>query len=187
MLLNDIVEVSRLTGAASGRLAKIDLLAGCLRRAQGEEIEIAVAWLAGGLRQGRIGLGYGVWRDAVGPTAASAPSLTLVEVDSALDRVQRLRGSGSGAERRRLLGARFARATREEQEFLLRLIVGELRQGALEGVMTEAVGRAACLPAADIRRAVMLAGSMTAVGSAALREGKAGLARFSIELFRPIR
>jgi len=187
MLLNDIVAVSRLTGEVSGRLAKIDLLAACLRRAQGEEIEIAVAWLAGGLRQGRIGLGYGAWRDAIGPTAASVPLLTLVEVDTILDRVQRLRGPGSAAERRRLLGALFARATREEQEFLLRLIVGELRQGALEGVMMEAIARAADLPAADIRRAVMLAGSMTSVGSAALREGKAGLARFSVELFRPIR
>jgi DNA ligase 1 len=86
-----------------------------------------------------------------------------------------------------LLGELFARATREEQDFLLRLIVGELRQGALEGVMMDAIGRAADLPAADVRRAVMLAGSMTAVASAALREGRTGLARFSLELFRPIR
>jgi ATP-dependent DNA ligase I len=187
MLLKDIVETSRLIGEVSGRLAKIDLLAACLRRARGEEIEIAVAWLAGGLRQGRIGLGYSGVREAIGAAAASIPVLTLVEVDAAVDHVQQLRGSGSGAERQRRLRDLFGRATREEQEFLLRLILGELRQGALEGLMMEAIARAADLPAADVRRAVMLAGSMTAVAGVAAREGRAGLARFSIELFRPVR
>ncbi|HEU0017093.1 MAG TPA: hypothetical protein VFQ31_01850, partial [Methyloceanibacter sp.] len=159
MLLKDIVETSRLIGEVSGRLAKIDLLAACLRRARGEEIEIAVAWLAGGLRQGRIGLGYSGVREAIGADAASIPVLTLVEVDAAVDHVQQLRGSGSGAERQRRLRDLFGRATREEQEFLLRLILGEPRQGALEGLMMEAIARAADLPAADVRRAVMLAGS----------------------------
>jgi DNA ligase-1 len=187
MVLNDIVEVSRLIGEASGRLAKIDLLAQCLRRARGEEIEVAVAWLSGGLRQGRIGLGYGAVREAMGPAAASTAALTLLEVDAVLERVQRVRGSGSGAERQQLLRDLFGRATHEEQAFLLRLILGELRQGALEGLMMEAIARAADLPAADVRRAVMLAGSMTAVAGAALRQGSTGLARFSVELFRPIR
>jgi DNA ligase-1 len=187
MLLNGIVETSRLVGEASGRLAKIELLAACLRRTRGEESEIAVAWLSGGLRQDRIGLGYAALRDALGSDAAPTPLLTLIEVDAVLDGVQRLRGSGSGAERQRKLGDLFGRATREEQAFLVRLILGELRQGALEGLMIEAIARAADLPAVDVRRAVMLAGSMTAVAGAALREGAAGLARFSIELFRPIR
>jgi DNA ligase-1 len=187
MLLNDIVETSRLVGEASGRLAKIDLLAACLRQARGEEIEIAVAWLSGSLRQGRIGLGYAAVRGAIGSDAVSTPLLTLLEVDAVLDRVQRLRGSGSGAERQQQLRDLFGRATREEQAFLLRLVLGELRQGALEGLMMEALARATGLPVADIRRAVMLAGSITVIGGAALREGRTGLARFSIEPFRPVR
>jgi DNA ligase-1 len=186
MLLNDIVETSRRVGEKSGRLAKIDLLAACLRRARAEEIEIAVAWLSGGLRQGRIGLGYAALREAIGD-AASTPLLAIVDVDAALDRVQRVRGRGSAAERKHRLRDLFGRATQDEQTFLLRLILGELRQGALEGLMMEAIARAAELPLADIRRAAMLAGSMTAVARAALTEGRPGLARFAVELFRPIR
>ena len=187
MVLNDIVETSRRVGEVSGRLAKIDLLAACLNRARAGEIDIAIAWLSGGLRQGRIGLGYAALRGAIGSSAASSPLLTLAEVDAVLERVQRVRGAGSGGERQRALGELFDRATRDEQAFLARLILGELRQGALEGLMMEAIARAAALPVADIRRGVMLAGSMTAVGQAALTEGGAGLARFAVELFRPIR
>ena len=187
MLLNDIVETSRRVGEVSARLAKIDLLAACLKRARAGEIDIAIAWLSGGLRQGRIGLGYAALRDATGSTAVSTPLLTLAEVDAVLERVQHVRGSGSGSERQRVLGDLFGRATRDEQAFLARLILGELRQGALEGLMMEAIARAAALPVADIRRGVMLAGSMTTVGHAALTEGGAGLARFSVELFRPVR
>ncbi|MGH6926842.1 MAG: ATP-dependent DNA ligase, partial [Dongiaceae bacterium] len=187
MLLNDLVETSRRVGEVSGRLAKIEQLAGCLRRAGPEEVEIAAAWLAGELRQGRIGVGYAALRDATGDSAATLPSLALAEVDAALDRVQATRGSGSAAERLRLLRALFGRATRDEQEFLVRLVIGELRQGALEGLMIEAVARAADIPVAEIRRAVMLAGALIPVARAAMTEGRVGLARFAIELFRPLR
>jgi DNA ligase 1 len=187
MLLNDLVETSRRVAEISGRLAKVDLLAACLRRTRAEEIEIAVAWLSGSLRQGRIGTGYAALRDAIGSSAAPAPLLTLAEVDAVLDRVQHVRGRGSGAERQQKLRDLFVRATRGEQAFLIRLMLGELRQGALEGLMMEAIAQAADIPVADIRRAVMMAGSMTVVARAALAEGKAGLARFSVELFRPIR
>jgi DNA ligase-1 len=187
MLLNDLVATSRRVGEVSGRLAKIEQLAGCLRRAEAEEIDIAVAWLSGELRQGRIGVGYAALRDAMGETAAPTPSLALAEIDAVLDRVQATRGSGSAAERLRLLRELFGRATRDEQEFLVRLVIGELRQGALEGLMIEAVARAAGIPVAEIRRAVMLAGSLVPVARAAMTEGKAGLARFAIELFQPLR
>src|SRR5262245_24401218 len=133
MLLNDIVEISRRIGEVSGRLAKIELLAACLRRAVADEIDIAVTWLSGELRQGRIGVAYATLREAMAETAVPSPSLTLDEVDAELRRVSQTRGSGSGAERLRLLRELFARATRAEQEFLVRLLVGELRQGALEG------------------------------------------------------
>src|SRR5690242_14747476 len=117
MLLNDIVETSRRVGEVSGRLAKIEHLAGCLRRAVAEEIDIAVAWLAGELRQGRIGIGYAALREAMAEAAAPAASLTLGDVDAALYRVSQTRGSGSGSERLHLLRQLFARATRDEQEF----------------------------------------------------------------------
>src|SRR5262249_3209622 len=141
MLLNDIVETSRRVGEVSGRLAKIEQLAGCLRRAVADEVDIAVAWLSGELRQGRIGIGYAAVRETMAEAAAPARSLTLGEVDAVFDRVSQTRGSGSGAERQRLLRELFARATRDEQEFLVRLMMGELRQGALEGLMIEAVSR----------------------------------------------
>jgi DNA ligase-1 len=187
MLLNEIVQTSRRVGEVSGRLAKIEQLAGCLRRAEGEEIGIAVAWLSGELRQGRIGVGYAALRDAVGETAAATPGLALAEVDRTLDRVQATRGSGSGAARLQLLRELLGRVTREEQDFLVRLLMGELRQGALEGLMVEAVARAAGVPVAEVRRAVMLTGAILPVAYATLTEGKAGLARFAIELFRPLR
>jgi len=187
MLLTDLVETSRRIGEVSGRLAKIEQLAGCLRRAAAEEIDIAVAWLSGELRQGRIGVGYAALREASGEAAAPAPSLTLAEADAALERVQATRGSGSTAERLRRLRELFGRATRDEQAFLVRLLVGELRQGALEGLMVEAVARAADIPVAEIRRAVMLSGTLMPVARAALADGRPGLARFAVELFRPLR
>src|SRR5215468_10570101 len=118
MLLNDIVETSRRIGEVSGRLAKIEQLAACLRRAVAQEIDIAVAWLSGEMRQGRIGIGYAALREAMAEAATAAPTLTLGEVDPALERVAQTRGSGSGAERLRLLRELFVRATRDEQEFL---------------------------------------------------------------------
>src|SRR6185312_5534981 len=187
MLLNDIVETSRRVGELSGRLAKIEQLADTLRRAAVDEIEVAVAWLSGELRQGRIGIGYAAVRDAMAEAAAPTPSLTLGDADAALARVSQTRGSGSGSERLRLLRELFIAATRDEQEFLVRLIMGELRQGALEGLMIEAVARAVELPVAEIRRAIMLTGSIAPVARAALAEGKAALARFAIQLFRPLR
>ena len=109
MLLNDIVETSRRVGEVSARLAKIDLLAACLKRARAGEIDIAIAWLSGGPRQGRIGLGYAALRDATGSTAVSTPLLTLAEVDAVLERVQHVRGSGSGSERQRALATQLYR------------------------------------------------------------------------------
>jgi DNA ligase-1 len=188
MLLNEIVETSNRTAAVSGRLAKIGLLAETLRHAEREEVDIAVAYLAGELREGRIGIGYAALRDAVAGAEASAASvLTLPEVDSALSDLAAIRGSGSASQRRRLLGNLLGRATTKEREFLFRLIIGELRQGALEGLRVEAVARAAELPVAEVRRAVMLSGSLQPVARAVLVEGRSGLAHFVIEMFRPLR
>jgi DNA ligase-1 len=118
--------------------------------------------------------------------AASAPQLTLAIVDADLERLSQVRGRGSAVERARLLSDLFAKATGSEQDFLARLLLGELRQGALEGIMQDAIARAAGLPAAKVRTAAMRAGGLPAVAQAALAEGEPGLARFALTVFRPV-
>jgi DNA ligase-1 len=170
------------------RLAKIERLADLLRRMEPAEVPIGVAWLSGALRQGRIGVGYAAVRDALAatPAAAETSPATLREVDAALTRIAALGGRGSAAERARALGLLFAGASEAERDFLAPLLVGELRQGALEGIMVEAIARAAAVPASEVRRALMVAGDLGAVAGAALARGGAGLEAFRLELFRPL-
>ena len=186
MLLAELVQTSRRVAATRARLAKIELLATLLRRADPGEIETLIAFLSGAPRQGRIGVGYTTLHAARSDAAAAAPTLTLTAVDAVLQRLATTAGKGSAQVKEQLLGELFGRATADEQEFLIRLGVGELRQGALEGLVTEAVARAAGLDAADVRRATMLAGDLGRVAHAALTQGAAGLAGFRIELFRPL-
>ena len=186
MKLHELVTTSRQVAATSGRHAKIDLLAALLQRAAADEIETAIAALSGSLRQGRIGVGYAALRAARPERPADRPTLDLITVDAALEQVAQTRGLGSAAAKDRLLRELFARATEEEQDFLLRLLIGELRQGALEGLMIEAVARATALDPDGVRRAAMLAGGLGPVARAALTDGAAGLARFSLKLFRPL-
>ncbi len=186
MRLNEIVETSARVTEVGGRLVKIGHLAEALRQAGPYQARVAVGLLTGVPRQGRIGIGFSQLREARAEPAAAEPTLTLAEVDAAFERLLAIRGKGAAGERLRELRKVFGRATLGEQDFLVRLLVGELRQGALEGVMVEAVAKAAGLPAADVRRAVMLAGDLGVVAEAALGEGAAGLARFAIELFRPV-
>ena len=186
MRLSEIVTASARVADASGRLVKIGHLAACLRQAGPEAAPVAVGLLSGLPRQGRIGIGHASLRLARAEPAAAEPGLTLAEVDAAFDRLLAVGGKGAAAERLRLLKELFGRASEAEQDFLLRLLVGELRQGALEGVLVEAVAKAAGLPAADVRRAAMLAGDLGVVAEAALGAGAAGLARFAVQLFRPV-
>jgi DNA ligase-1 len=181
-----VVETSARATQTRGRLAKRDAIADCLCTVAPEEIEIAVAFLSGETRQGKLGVGYAGLHGLLGGAAAAEPSLELREVDDALARIAVTAGKGSTAARAAQLRALFARATRAEQDFLLRLLTGELRQGALEGVMVEAIAVAARVPVDDVRRAAMHAGDLPAVARAAMTEGAAGLARFSIELNRPL-
>jgi len=185
MLLDDLVTTSRRVTETRARSAKTAALADLLRRLAPEEIEPAVSWLSGELRQGRIGLGGAAVRDTRTAAAAEA-SLTIAEVDVTFARIAGTTGSGSTAERTRLLSGLLARATQPEQEFLVRLIHGELRQGALAGLMAEALAAAAALPADEVRRALMLAGELPAVARAALTEGRPGLGRFHLQIFRPL-
>lgn len=185
MLLADLVQTSAAVAATPARLPKIELLAECLRRAAPDEIMIVVAYLSGELPQRQIGVGYASLRDV--PRPAEAATLTVAAVDSAFERIGQQAGAGSQAERRRLLAELFGAATAGEQRFLIRLLGGELRQGALDGVMTEAIARAARVPSGQVRRALMLSGSLGAVGAAALGQGTAGLAAFRLAVGNPLR
>ncbi len=185
MLLAEIAEVSQAVAATSGRLAKVGMLAGALREAGPLEVPIAVAYLSGELPQRQIGVGWAVLRE--GFPAAAVSTLGLAEVDAAFSAIGAVAGRGSAAARKVLVGELFGRATSAEQRFLVGLLSGELRQGALEGVMTDAVARAASVPVAEVRRAMMLRGSLGAVAAAALAGGSTELHTFGLEVGRPVR
>ncbi len=185
MLLDQLVHTSAQVAKTSGRLRKIGLLTDLLKLARPPEIEIAIPYLSGSVRQAKLGAGWATLQAARVPPAG-APTLELAEVDAMLARLAATTGKGSAGAKAELLRGLFSRATADEQDFLVRLVTGELRQGALEGIMVEAVAKAAGLPASDVRRAAMLAGDLGPVAQAALTEGAAGLARFAIQLFRPI-
>jgi DNA ligase-1 len=187
MLFAELTSVSRRIGATRARLEKTSVLAGLLRRLASDEIDPAVAFLSGQLRQGRIGLGPAAAREAMrGTAAAGEPALSIAEVDATFTRIAGVSGAGSTGERQRLFGGLLARATEEEREILVRLVLGELRQGALEGLMAEALASASEVPAAEVRRALMLSGDLMAVARAVLVDGRAGLGRFRLEMFRPL-
>ncbi|MBV9499593.1 MAG: ATP-dependent DNA ligase [Acidobacteriaceae bacterium] len=185
MLFAEIVETSRRIAGTTKRLEKTDLLATLLRRLTPEEVEIAVSFLSGATRQGRIGIGYATLRDAL-PDPAAESTLELGEVDGALSQIAAVQGAGSEQARRDLLINLLARSTRQEQQFLSGLLVGELRQGALEGIMLEALAKASGVSTDRIRRAAMAAGGAGAVARPLMEHGEAGLTHFNVQLFRPV-
>src|SRR5919204_4842736 len=184
MRLEEIVRASADVAATRSRRAKIERLASTLLQLRPDEVPIAVGYLAGEIPQGSIGVGWAALRSI--PAPAGDATLELLDVHAALAQIARAVGPGSQAARRSLLTGLFGRATEPEQRFLTRLLLGDLRQGALEGVMVEAVARAAGLPAADVRRALMLAGDLGEVARAALSEGAPGLSRFRLTVLRPV-
>src|SRR5262245_40099713 len=153
MLFARIAETSADVAATSSRLAKVRRIAECLAEASPEEVSIAVAYLSGELPQGTVGVGWAALRTR--PSAAAEASLAVLEVDPAVTRLQAITGAGSQAARRELLAGLFSRATDAEQRLLVGLFLGELRQGALEGVMADAVAKAADVSVTDVRRAAM--------------------------------
>jgi len=186
MLLADLLAASERVAATRSRLAKVDALSECLRRLDPPEIALGVAYLSGDIRQGKIGIGYSGLKEALAAPAATSPGLTLLRVDEELERLSQVKGRGSAGERAQSLSALFAKATPPEQDFLARLLLGELRQGALEGIMLDAIAKAAGLAPAKVRAAAMRAGGLPAVAQAALSEGDAGLARFALTVFQPV-
>jgi ATP-dependent DNA ligase I len=184
MLLDDVARASSEVAATPARLRKVERLAACLAAASPEEVPVAVAYLSGELPQGSIGVGWASLRDLPPPSAE--PSLGLLEVDAVLDRVGRTSGPGSQAARREALAGLFERTTGPERRFLFGLLLGDLQQGALGGVMVEAVARAASVPAAEVRRALMVAGSLGPVARAAVAGGREALAGFRLTLLQPL-
>jgi ATP-dependent DNA ligase I len=185
VLLSEIAETSRAVAATSARRAKAELLATALRDAGADEVSIAVAYLSGELPQRQIGVGWAALRER--PRPAAETTLTLAEVDAAFTEIGRISGKGSVAARKHRIDALFARATAPEHDFLVALLSGELRQGALDGVMADAIATAAGVPQAEVRRAVMFRGSLGAVASAALGRGSEGLRAFGLEVGRPVK
>ncbi len=187
MLLARLVEVSTAVAGTGSRLAKRDLIAALLKEAatDGDELDIAASYLSGTLRQRRTGLG---WRGlAEAPSPASEPSVSLTEVDATLEEIGGLSGSGSAGARREAVAALFARMTEPEQAYLRNLVTGNVRQGALDSVMLDAIAQAGEIPVQAVRRAAMFSAPTGPIATAALTGGEAALAEFSMLVGRPVR
>ena len=186
-LLAEIVSTSARIGATPSRLAKARGIAALLEQLAPEEVGIAVSYLSGELPQGRIGVGYAALQAAASAGQPPAvPGLTVVQADRDITELAAIRGTGSAGRRSAALQDLFSRATAEERTFLIRLLVGELRQGALAGVMVDAIAAAWRIPVAQVRRAAMYAQSLGAVALTAVAQGVGGLDRFQLELFSPV-
>jgi DNA ligase-1 len=184
-LLADIVATSRAVSATASRSAKKRLLADCLRASSADELDIAVQYLSGEIRQKRLGIGAAALRSCM-TGAAGEPSLQLLDVDRLLDELAVMRGGGSTARRSAALTTLFGRATPEEQEFLQRLLVGELRQGALAGVMIEAIAAATDVPVADVRRAAMYESNLGVIARRGRESGVEGLKGYRLQVMSPV-
>ncbi len=185
MLLADLVAASETVAATRARSKKVAALAEVIGRLSPGEVETGVAFLSGQTRQGRIGIGWATVR-AVDPPPAPSPSLTIGDVDDVLDLLAVTSGSGSAAARVTRLTALLARATQTEASFLKRLLLGDLRQGALEGIVADAVAKAFGVPLAAVRRATMLSGDLRVVAVLAQSGGEAALAAVGLEVLRPV-
>ncbi|MFJ9247613.1 ATP-dependent DNA ligase [Streptomyces sp. NPDC101776] len=184
MLLTRLAQVSQEVAATSARSRKIALLAELFRDAEADDVPIVIPYLAGRLPQGRLGIGWKVLSRPAPP--APEPTLTVREVDARLTALGKVSGAGSQAERARLVGELMGAATADEQRLLFGLITGEVRQGALDAVAVEGLAEATGAPSTDVRRAVMLAGSLQTVAEALLAEGPASLDRFRLTVGRPV-
>jgi DNA ligase-1 len=185
VLLADVVATSATVAGTRSRTAKAAAIADLLRRADAGEVEPVTAWLSGETRQGRLGVGWQTLAKLSG-APADDPSLTVSAVDDTLTELAGTAGAGSVARRDALVTALMSAATSDEQRFLVRLLTGELRQGALEGVVLDAVAAAAGVPAASVRRALMLSGRLPETAATALTGGIEALDAVRLEVGRPV-
>ena len=184
-LLADVVSASKAVTDTPARSRKVAILAELLRRLEPSEVPMAVGFLTGVPRQGRVGVGYSTI-NGIEVMPAEEPTVTIGELDAAISRVLETRGGGSAARRRELLEGLLGRVTVEEADFVKRLFTGGLRQGALAGVMTDAVAKAAGVPGELARRALMLSGDLSRTAEIAMSTGEEGLRAVGFELFRPV-
>jgi ATP-dependent DNA ligase I len=182
--LREVVDTWIEVRVTSARGGKVERLAALLRRLAPTETAPAVAWLSGELTQRQIGVGWAALRDQ--PLPVSESTLAIGDVEATFTRVGGLSGQGSQAARRAAIAGLLGRATEDEQRFLVALLLGDIGQGALAGVMVDAVAKAAGVPRADVRRALMLRGDLGAVAATALADGGAGLRAITLELLRPV-
>ncbi len=190
MLLADVVATSSAVGSTRSRTTKIEALAALISRCGADEIVPVVGFLTGEPWQGRVGVGWrtlAAARDELAARAAEVPTLTVADLDEAISVIESTTGAGSAAARRSVLGELFARATDTENDFVFRLMTGELRQGALAGLMADAIACAAELPATAVRRAAMLGGDLGETARQALTGGQAALDEVHLQLLRPVR
>jgi len=181
----DLVGLSQALATNSSRRAKIDLIAGWLRAASPADARLAASYLAGQIPQGRVGIGWASISNAA-TSPASASSLVLSDVDEGFEAAAGVSGTGSEEARRSILVGLLERATADEQVFLSRLLLGEVRHGAMERVVVDALAVSAMVPLDLVRRALMVGGDLGEVAEAALDGGSARLRRFRLRLFRPV-
>jgi DNA ligase-1 len=184
--LADLVTTSRAVGATRSRSAKVRELAELLRRTPPEEVPVVVGFLMGAPRQGKVGVGWSTVGESADVAPAAEASLSVADVDGAVHRLRTATGAGSSTARRRVVRELFGRATGEEADFLRRLLLGELRQGALEGLMADAIASAARVPIASVRRAAMLTGDLGRVAALALGGGRLALDGIGLQVLQPV-
>jgi len=186
MLLSHLVTVVKAVRATTRKSEKVRILAEALRQTSGREAELVALYLSGSLPQGKIGVGWNVIQRAMAGEASGDGPLGLLDVDAAFNRLAADQGTGTTARRVAELRWLFSRATAEERQILSQLLIGEIRQGALEGLLLDAIAKAAGLSSAEIRQAFMFAPNVGSVARVALEEGQTGLSRFALTLFKPV-
>src|SRR6185295_8540671 len=186
MHLSELVSLVNKVRATSKKTEKVAILAQGLRHVHGKEIELLASYLVGSTPQGRIGIGWRMIESAMPPDVGAGGLLTLADVDVTLQAIAVDQGPGSSERKSAVLRRLFDRADTEERRFLTQLLLGEVRQGALEGLLLEAIAKAAALPVWDVRQAMMFKGNIGEVARLALDESAGGLARIGFQLFAPI-
>jgi DNA ligase-1 len=186
MQLASLVTLVGQVRASTKKTEKVRLLADFLRQTRGRETELAAFYLSGSLPQGKIGVGWRMIEAAITGNPPKSTSLTLPEIDQIFDDIASSQGSGSADKKLKALRHLFERTSAEERNFVSGLLMGEIRQGALEGLILDAVSKAANLPFDDVRQAMMFSGNLGEVARAALEQGAAGLSRFTLRLLTPV-
>ncbi len=187
VLLADVVATSNAVASTRARKTKIELLAELLARVTAEEVPAAVGFLCGALRQGKLGLGYGALKALDAEPRRETTSVSVLELDATFTKLRAATGKGSLTEKKQLLAALYSRIGEDERRYVTHLVLGELRQGALEAILLDAVALASGVSAAALRRAMLLSGSAPEVAVSALEGGEAALVSYQLELFRPLR